>query len=59
MSNKGKDIIIKNHTYYFFDDTINIKNVDANNIKIHKNSCKKSSFVTLVYIDKKIERCKI
>ena len=25
MSTKVKDISIKNHTYYFFDDIINIK----------------------------------
>ena len=41
MSNKIKDINIKNHTYYFFDNIINIKNFDRNNIKIdgksHKN----------------------
>ena len=34
MSNNVKDINIKNHTYYFFDDIINIKDFDANNIKI-------------------------
>ena len=28
MSNKFKDIGIKNHTYYFFDDTFNIKIFD-------------------------------
>ena len=33
MSNKVKDIGIKNRTYYFFDDIINTKNFDANNIK--------------------------
>ena len=33
MTNKVKDIDIKNRTYYFFDD-INIKNFDLNNIKI-------------------------
>ena len=35
MSNKVKDIDIKNHTYYFFNDMININNFDGNNIKIH------------------------
>ena len=30
MSNKTKDINIKNHTHYFFDDNINIKNFDSN-----------------------------
>ena len=38
MSNKVKDIDIKNQTYYFFDDIINIKNFDQNNIKIHEKS---------------------
>ena len=28
MSNKFKDISTKNHTYYFFDDIINIKTFD-------------------------------
>ena len=40
MSNKVKDISIKNHTYYFFDDILNIKNFDSNNIKIDKKSYK-------------------
>ena len=35
MSNKVKDIDTKKHTYYFFDDIINIKNFDSN-IKIDK-----------------------
>ena len=35
-----KEINIKNHTYYFFDDMINIKNFDSNQIKIDKNSYK-------------------
>ena len=34
MSNKAKDIDMKNRTYYFFDDIINIKNSDPNNIKV-------------------------
>ena len=34
MSNKVKDVDVRNHTYYFFDDIINIKNFDASNIKI-------------------------
>ena len=36
MSNEVKDIDIKNRTYYFFNDMINIKNFDPNNwIKSH------------------------
>ena len=38
MSNKVKDIDIKNRTYYFFDDIINIKKFDPNNIKIDEKS---------------------
>ena len=33
-SNKVQEIGIKNRTYYLFDDSINIKNFDPNNIKI-------------------------
>ena len=36
MSNKFKDIDIKNHTYYIFDNIINIKNFDPKKIKIRK-----------------------
>ena len=40
MSNKVKEIDIKKQTYYFFDDIINIKNFDANNVKIDEKSYK-------------------
>ena len=50
MSNKFKDIGIKNHTYYFFDDIINIKNIDPNKIKIHKNSYKNILFYYIGYV---------
>ena len=40
MSNIVKDINIKNDTYYFFDDIIDIKNFDPNNIKINEKSYK-------------------
>ena len=33
MSSKFKNISIKDPTYYFFDDIVNIKNFDPNNIK--------------------------
>ena len=36
-----KEINIKNRTYYFFDDMVNIKNFDSNSLKgdkkLHKN----------------------
>ena len=37
MSNK---VDIKNQTYYLFNDMINIKNFDPNNIKIDEQSYK-------------------
>ena len=40
MSNKVEHIDIKNHTYCFFDDIINIKNYYPNNIKIAEKSYK-------------------
>ena len=35
-----KDISIKNRTYYFFNDIINIKDFDPGNIKIDEKSHK-------------------
>ena len=40
MSNKVKDIDIKNRAYYFFNDIIRIKFFDPNNIKIDEKSYK-------------------
>ena len=40
MINKIKDISIKNHIYYFFNDIININVFDPNNIKIDEKSYK-------------------
>ena len=44
MSNKVKDINMKNHTYYLFNDVINIKKFDLNNIKIDEQSYKNIIF---------------
>ena len=53
MNNEVKDIDIKNRTYYFLDDIINIENFIRNNIKIHKNAIshtkKKSYKYILIY----------
>ena len=38
MSNKLKNMDIKNWTYCFLDDMINIKNFDSNKIKTDKKS---------------------
>ena len=40
LSNKSKYIDIKNHIYCFFDDIINIRNFDPNEIKIDEKSHK-------------------
>ena len=34
MRKKAKDIYIKNRTYYFWNDIINIETFESNNIKI-------------------------
>ena len=50
MSNKVKDIEIKNLIYYFFDDIINMKNFDPNNIKIDENSYKNIFIYYIRYV---------
>ena len=40
MSNKVKDKSIKNRTYYFFNDIINIKYINPDKIKIAEKSYK-------------------
>ena len=50
MSNKVKDIDIKNHTHYFFNDIINIKDFDPNNIKINGKSYKNIFIYYIGYV---------
>ena len=50
MSNKFKDVDIKNHIYYFFDDIINIKNFDPNKIKIDEKSYKDILIYCIGYV---------
>ena len=50
MSNKVKDIDNKNHTYYFFNDIINIKNFDPNNIKIDEKLYKNIFIYYMGYV---------
>ena len=40
MSNKIKEVVMKNQIYYFFDGIINTKHFDPNNIKIDERSYK-------------------
>ena len=48
-SNNVKDINIKNHTYYFFDDIINIKDFDPNKIKTDEKSYKNILIYYIAY----------
>ena len=41
MRNKVEYINLKNQTYYFFNDIIDIEDFDPNNIKIDEKSYKK------------------
>ena len=44
------DINIKNRTYYFFNDIINIEDFDPDNIKIAGNSCKNICIYYIGYV---------
>ena len=50
MSNNVEDINIKNHTYYFFDDIINIKDFDPNNFKIDEKLYKNILIYYIAYV---------
>ena len=45
-----KQIDIKNRTYYFYSDMINIKKFDSNLLKINKKSCKDIGIYNIGYI---------
>ena len=45
-----KQINIKNRTYYFFNDIINIKSFDSKLLKIDKKSYKKTDTHYIYYI---------
>ena len=51
-----KQLNIKNKTYYFYNDLINITNFEASNLKLDKKHQWVLIFITLfVYVDKKSE----
>ena len=52
-----KEINIKNRTYYFFDDMINIKDFDPNLLKIDKKSYKNIDIYYIGYITMKDSDC--
>ena len=51
MSNKVKDIDVKNYTYSFFNDIFSIEN--PTNIKIYQKSYKKNSYLLYWTCDEK------
>ena len=53
MSNKVKPLSMKNHTFYFLDDIINIKNFDPNNIKTDEKSYKNILIYHIGYVTTK------
>ena len=50
MSNIIKDIYIKKHTYYFFNDIINIKIFNPNNITMDEKSYKNTLIYYIGYV---------
>ena len=54
-----KQINIKNWTYHFYIDIIDLENFDSTFLKIHKQSYKDIAFYNIGYITiKKIDDCK-
>ena len=52
---KTKQMNIKNRTYYFYDEIINIKNFDPNLLKLDKKTCKDIAIYYIGYFTKKDE----
>ena len=53
-----KQINIKNRTYYFYNDIIDLENFKSNLLKIDKKSCKNIGINNIGYITiKKIDDC--
>ena len=50
MRNKVKDLDIRSRTYYFFNDIINIKEINPNNNKIDENSYKNILIYYIGYV---------
>ena len=45
-----KDMNIKNHTYYFFEDIVNIKDFDPNKIKVDEKPYKNILIYYIAYV---------
>ena len=48
-----RQLNIEDRTYYFYNDLINIKNFNSNNLKLDKNSVLNNDVYYIVYITKK------
>ena len=48
-----KQLNIKNRTYYFYNDLFNIKDFDANNLKLDKEKSMSLGIYYIGYVDKK------
>ena len=49
-----KQMNIKNRTYYFYNDMINIKHFDPNLLKLDKKTSKDIAIYYIVYVTKKM-----
>ena len=47
---KVKQINIKNRTYYFYNDQINLKDFDASLLKVDKKNYKEIDFYYITYV---------
>ena len=55
---KVKEINVKNHTYCFYDDIINLKDFDASLLKVDKKDYKEIDIYYIGYVTvKKIANC--
>ena len=50
-----KQLNIKNRTYYFYNDLINIVNFEASNLKLDKETSMGLDIYYISYVDKKPE----
>ena len=59
MSNKVKEIDVKNQTYYFIDDVIYIKNFNPTNFRIDEKSYKNILYLLhLICDNQRFKTCK-
>ena len=54
---ENRQINIKNRTYYFYNDQINIEDSDASLLKVDITITKRLTFITLVMTFKEIANC--